>query len=72
MKIEIENISVMYPNENSSTLRNISLNEDGEFLHIQINDLKTHGSLTFDKNQLKLLRDSLNIFLNNKLIDDIE
>lgn len=72
MEINLGNISVIYPSENSPQPRKITLTADGEFLQINIFDdtLDTIG-ITLEKHELELLSDSLKLILKNKLIESL-
>lgn len=72
MEINLGNISVIYPNENSPQPRKMTLTADGEFLQINIFDdtLDTIG-ITLEKHELELLSDSLKLILKNKLIESL-
>ena len=72
MKIEIPNVSVIYPNEDSGIDRTLSIESDFEYL--QINFLResenSPGGFSLDKSQVLQLRDALNLIIKNKLLDD--
>lgn len=72
MEINLGNISVIYPNENSPQARKITLTADGEFLQINIlDDSKDSIGITLEKHEVELLSDSLKLILKNKLIESI-
>lgn len=70
MKLEIENVSVMYPDEDSGEERTMVIEVDDEFVHLNFIDPhdKPTGMLTLDRTKSLILRDALNMILKNKLI----
>lgn len=73
MEFELSNILVTYPNESSAESRKLKIRTNGEFLHLDFIDPSiSNGSITLDKSQVKLLKDSLNLILNNNLIEEWE
>lgn len=69
MKFEIENVSVIYPDENEGFNRKMIIRDDCEFLQFDfIDEKKNSGGFTLDKSQVHLLRDTLNMIIKNKLI----
>jgi hypothetical protein len=72
MKIEIPNVAVIYPNEDTAIDRTLSLESEPEYL--QINFLKENennsGGMSLEKSQVMQLRDALNLIIKNKLLDD--
>lgn len=73
MEINLDNISVIYPNETNPQPRKVSLHTDGEYLQINIlDDTLDSISVTLDKQELELLSDSLQLILKNNLIEDLE
>tara|TARA_R110002072_G_scaffold301914_3_gene482840 strand:+ start:618 stop:833 length:216 start_codon:yes stop_codon:yes gene_type:complete len=71
MKIEMENITIMLPNENSGVDRKLMLEDDGQILQINFigrNDQQS-GGISLTKSQMLLLRDNLNTFIKNKLVE---
>lgn len=71
MKIEMENIIIMLPTENSGVHRKLILEDNGEFLRLNFigrND-KQGGGISLTKSQMILLRDNLNTFIKNKLVE---
>lgn len=72
MEINLGNISVIYPNENSPQARKITLTPDGEFLQINIfDDTLNSVGITLEKHELELLSDSLKLILKNKLVEEL-
>lgn len=70
MEFELGTIGVIYPNENSSIDRKLKIRTDGEFLHFDFIDPNIEtGCASFDKNQVKLMVDTLSLILKNKLIE---
>ncbi|WP_298546240.1 hypothetical protein [uncultured Aquimarina sp.] len=71
MKVEIDNITIIYPNEHTGENRNMEIETDGEHLQFHFIDKKNlnSGGMTLDKNQAEILRDSLTLILKNKLIE---
>lgn len=72
MEINLDNISVIYPNENSPILRKVNLTADGEFLQINILDgtLDSVG-ITLEKHEVELLIDTLKLILKHNLIEEL-
>jgi hypothetical protein len=70
MKIIMENISVMYPSETSGEGRTLTIEDDGEYLHLNfLNESdKESGTITLTKSQVMMLRDNFNTILKNKLL----
>lgn len=71
MKIEMENISIMLPTENSGVNRKLIIEDDGEALQINFigrND-KQGGGISLNKTQMTILRDNLTTFIKNKLVE---
>ncbi|SNR34756.1 hypothetical protein [Lutibacter flavus] len=73
MKTEIPDIEVLFPNEDSAKSRKLILENESEYLQISAfdNESKEDCVLVFNENQLTLLRDQINVFLKNKLLDKI-
>lgn len=73
MEIDLGNVSVIFPNENSPEPRKVTLTVDREFLQINIldNTLNSVG-ITLEKHEVELLSDSLKLILKNKLIEEIQ
>ncbi len=71
MKFEIDNIDVIYPDEDQGEQRNLEIEVDGEWLHFHFMDKKglRPGGITLSKGQVKVLRDSLSLILKNELLD---
>ena len=71
MKIEIPNVSVIYPDEETGVTRTIEIEDD--FENLQFNFTKKGenrpGGMSLDKSQVILLRDTLNLIIKNKLIE---
>lgn len=70
MKIEIENVTIILPHENSGVNRKLILEDDGELLQIHFigkNDEQS-GGIALTKTQMILLRDNLNTYIKNKLV----
>lgn len=73
MEIKFDRVSVIYPNENSPELRNITVATDGEYLQINIlDDTLNSVGITLYKNEVEILSDALKLILKNKLIKDFE
>lgn len=71
MEFELGNITVIYPNENNGIDRKLKLRPTGEFLHFDFIDSNNeYGSMSLEKDQVKLLVDTLNLILKNKLIEE--
>lgn len=69
MKFELGEIGVIYPNENDAKHREFNIRTDGEFLQFDfIDKTDKSGGFTLDVDQVKLLIDTLNLILKNKLI----
>lgn len=71
MKIEMENINIMLPNENSGVDRKLMMESDGDFLQIYFVGRNNEQSSGFalSKSQMILLRDNLNTYIKNKLVE---
>ena len=71
MKIAIENIETIFQHETDAVLRKIILEEDGDALHITIERQEDEENVfsLLTKDQAILLRDNLNTFIKNKLVD---
>lgn len=70
MEFDLGNISIMYPNENNPTDRQLKIRTDGEILHIDFIDPNLNTcSLVLDKKEARLLSGTLKLILNNKLIE---
>jgi len=73
MKIEIEHISIIYPNEESGRDKKMVLEDDHELLQFNFYDYHVNeeppGGMALNKKQVVILRDALNMFLKNKLIE---
>lgn len=70
MKFELGEIGVIYPNENDAKHREFNIRTDGEILHFDFVDRTIEtGGFYLDKDQVKLLIDTLNLILKNKLIE---
>ena len=71
MTLKIENIEVVYHDEDSSVSRSLGfrIDPDETTLHIDIIDeVKPSTTISLNRNELELLRDSLNIYLKNKAL----
>lgn len=70
MKIEIPDVGVIYPNEETSTNRTLIMQDDFELLQFTFAYRNEHspGGMTLNKEQMILLRDSLNLMIKNKLV----
>ncbi len=67
----MENITIMLPHEDSGVKRKLILEDDGQFLQINFigrNDEQS-GGISLTKTQMSLLRDNLNTFIKNKLVE---
>jgi len=71
MKIEIPDVSIIYPNEDSGINRTLEIEDELEVLQFRFigDGEKGSGGMTLDKSQVTLLRDALNLILKNKLIE---
>ena len=71
MKVEMDNIAITLPDEQKEVKRRVTLEARGAVLEIRfVADCdKEFGVIYLDKEQLKLLRDNLNTFINNKLVE---
>ncbi|PSG87313.1 hypothetical protein [Aurantibacter aestuarii] len=70
MKTELGNIGVIYPNEESAQTRKFQIRTDGDILHFDFIDPKIDtGGFYLEKDQVKLLVDTLNVILKNKLME---
>lgn len=71
MKFEIEEVSVLYPNEDCGVKRKIVIEDDFDILHIRMidNSDSSEGTISLTKAQMNLLKDSLNVIIKNKLIE---
>ena len=70
MKFEIEDVNVIYPDEESGESRKLEIETNDESLRFNfIDKSKRTGSMFLNKKQVELLRDTLNIVLKNKLIE---
>jgi len=71
MKIEILDVCIIYPNEDSGINRTIEIKDEFEVLqfHFIRDGEERPGGMTLDKSQVTLLRDALNLILKNKLIE---
>lgn len=72
MKIEIPNVGVIYPNEDTAIDRTMSIESDFEYLQINFLEDKEDrpGGISLDKSQVLQLRDALNLIIKNKLLED--
>lgn len=72
MELKLENISVMYPDEDSSINRDLILRVDldEESLHFDLIDkVKPTGGFSLNKKEVGILRDYLTSILKNKVIN---
>ena len=71
MKIEMENVTIMLPTENSGVNRKLMLEDDGEVLQINFigRNEELGGGISLTKSQMVLLRDNLNTYIKNKLVE---
>lgn len=72
MELKLENINVMYPDEDSSINRDLILRVDldEESLHFDLIDkVKPTGSFCLNKKEVGVLRDYLTSILKNKVIN---
>jgi hypothetical protein len=70
MEIDLFTIGVIYPNEQEAKERKFKLRTDGEILHFDfIDPVIETGSFYLDRDQVKILVDSLSMILKNKLIE---
>ncbi|KMQ65594.1 hypothetical protein ACM46_06850 [Chryseobacterium angstadtii] len=72
MELKLENISVMYPDEDSSIDRDLVLRVDldEESLHFDLIDkVKPTGGFALNKKEVGILRDYLTSILKNKIIN---
>lgn len=73
MEINFSSVDVIYPNEKNPQPRKVTLHTDGEYLQINIfDDTLDSIGIALDKQELKLLSDSLQLILKNNLIKDLE
>jgi hypothetical protein len=72
MEINLNNITVVYPNEKDAQLRKVNFTADGEYLNINIMDdtLDSIG-INLDKQEVALLIDTLKLILNHNLIEEL-
>lgn len=72
MEINLNNITVIYPNETNPQPRKVNFTADGEFLNINIMD-DTFDSIgiNLDKQEVALLIDTLKLILNHNLIEEL-
>lgn len=71
MEFKLENIEVMYPDEISSSKRQLVLrvDSDDETLNFDLRDKNNDfASFSLDKKQVGILRDYLTSILKNKII----
>jgi len=71
MKIEIPEVEIIYPNEDTAKNRTLSIANDSEDLQIAFLSTSddNSGAMILNKSQVILLRDTLNMFIKNKLIE---
>lgn len=70
MEFELGNVGVIYPNEKQSSDRKFRIRTNGEILHLDFVDpIIEMGGFNLDIDQVKLLVDTLNLILKNKLIE---
>lgn len=70
MEFEIGNVGVIYPNEKQTSERKFRIRTDSEILHFDFIDPTIEmGGFYLEKDQVKLLIDTLNLILKNKLIE---
>lgn len=72
MEINLNNITVIYPNETNPQPRKVNFTADGVFLNINIMDdtLDSIG-INLDKQEVALLIDTLKLILNHNLIEEL-
>ena len=71
MKIEMRSVEIQLPNESKEIKRTLSLEEDGEYLQIDFIERNQNkiGGISLTKLQMTLLRDNLNTYIKNKLVE---
>lgn len=71
MKIEMNNVDILLPKEKNEVKRTLVLEENGEYLQINFRDSNNNeiGGISLTKQQMTLLRDNLNTYIKNKLIE---
>lgn len=71
MEFELKNISVIYPDEESSIDRILRIRTDEGFLNFDFVDkVKRTGTMCLKKKEVEIIRDYLNIILKNKILED--
>ncbi|REG92993.1 hypothetical protein [Flavobacterium aquicola] len=72
MEINLNNISVIYPNETNPQPRKVNFTADGEFLSINIlDDTKDSIGISLEKQEVELLIDTLQLILKHNLIEEL-
>ncbi|WP_343665151.1 hypothetical protein [Chryseobacterium mucoviscidosis] len=72
MELKLENVHVIYPDEISSSKRNLVIQVDLEGETLNFDLLDKNGDFTnfsLDKKQISVLRDYLSSILKNKIIE---
>ena len=71
MEIVIKNISFALPEEKSCCNRDLIIFNDGNLLQINFigESDKNRGCISLTKDQMIFLRDNLNAFIKNKLVE---
>jgi hypothetical protein len=72
MEINLDNISVIYPNETSPQPRKVNFTADGEFLNINIlDDTLDSICINLEKQEVELLIDTLKLILKHNLTEEL-
>jgi hypothetical protein len=72
MEINLDNISVIYPNENNPQSRKVNFTADGEYLQINIlDDTLNSIGISLEKQEVELLIDTLKLILKHNLIEEL-
>lgn len=70
MEIDLGNIVVIYPNEDTGSNRQLKIRTDGDILFFDFIDSKiAAGCFYLEKDKVELLVDTLKVILKNKLMD---
>ena len=71
MEINLDNISVIYPNETNPQPRRLNFTADGEFLNINIlDDILDSIGISLSKQEVELLIDTLKLISIHNLIEE--
>jgi hypothetical protein len=72
MEINLDNISIIYPNETNPQPRKVNFTADGEFLNINIlDDTLDSIGIALDKQEVELLVDTLKLILKHNLVEEL-